>query len=78
MLQGSTTAFTTGVQDGCSRPTPALLRYYAGHCFLALLLELQSQEAMACGAPLTLRSLEVLERSDQRREDHQGRKTISK
>ena len=80
MLQGSTTACTTGVQDGCSRPTPALQRYYASHCFLALLLELQSQEAMACGAPLTLRSfsqllqtlqealpeLEVLERSDRR------------
>ena len=48
---------------------------------MALLLELQSHEAMACGAPLTQRSfsqvlqslqealpgLEVLERSDQRR-----------
>jgi hypothetical protein len=47
---------------------------------MALLLELQSREAMACGAPLTRRSfsqlldalqetlpeLEVLERSDQR------------
>jgi hypothetical protein len=47
---------------------------------MALLLELQSHEAMACGAPLTLRSfsqllqtlqealpeLEVLERSDRR------------
>lgn len=75
------TAQTSDRRDCCDQKLVLSWGQAAGAVgVMALLLELQSQEAMACGAPLTLRSfsqllqslqealpeLEVLERSDRR------------
>lgn len=75
------TAQASDRRDSCDKKLVLSWGQAAGAAgVMALLLELQSHEAMACGAPLTLRSfsqllqtlqealpeLEVLERSDRR------------